>query len=75
MTRSSASSDMINMDSDRSSTRSVFALLWLVFVSLFPGAEAFDGGDALALFLGMTVTLVGFCACLGWYARRRNGQF
>ncbi|XP_028255175.1 small integral membrane protein 30 [Parambassis ranga] len=50
------------------------ALVWLVFVSLIPPAEAYDAGDALALLLGTVLAVVGFCACLGWYARRRNGQ-
>lgn len=47
--------------------------VWLLFSSLIPPAEAYDAGDALALLLGTTLTVVGFCACLGWYARRRNG--
>ncbi|XP_056101242.1 small integral membrane protein 30-like [Rhinichthys klamathensis goyatoka] len=50
-------------------------VLWLFLLALVQTAEAFDGGDALALLLGATVTLVGICACLGWYARTRNGQF
>ncbi|KAG9280354.1 small integral membrane protein 30-like [Astyanax mexicanus] len=53
----------------------LLAVLCLLLSALIPAAEAFDGGDAVALLLGMTVTVVGFCACLGWYARRRNGQF
>ncbi|XP_048124312.1 small integral membrane protein 30 [Alosa pseudoharengus] len=47
----------------------------LVFMAIIPSAAAIDGGDAVALLLGMTITVVGFCACLGWYARKRNGQF
>ncbi|KAF4114816.1 hypothetical protein G5714_005039 [Onychostoma macrolepis] len=47
----------------------------LFLLTLVQTAEAFDGGDAAALLLGATVTLVGICACLGWYARTRNGQF
>ena len=45
----------------------------LVFSSLISPADAYDAGDALALLLGTVVAVVGFCACLGWYARRRNG--
>ncbi|XP_064175132.1 small integral membrane protein 30-like [Anguilla rostrata] len=52
----------------------IFAILCTVFLSLLPPVEAFDGGDAVALLLGMTISIVGFCACLGWYARRTNGQ-
>ncbi|XP_041820141.1 small integral membrane protein 30-like [Chelmon rostratus] len=50
------------------------AIFWLMFLSLIPAAEAYDAGDALAMLLGTVLTVVGFCACLGWYARRRNGQ-
>ncbi|XP_034019124.1 small integral membrane protein 30-like [Thalassophryne amazonica] len=46
----------------------------LVFLSLIPAAEAYDAGDALALLLGVLLAVVGLCAGLGWYARRRNGQ-
>ncbi|XP_078272801.1 small integral membrane protein 30 [Rhinoraja longicauda] len=51
---------------------------WLVaaaaLVSLLPGAQALDGGDAAALLLGLAVSTVGLCACLGWYSRRRRQQ-
>ncbi|XP_067110810.1 small integral membrane protein 30-like [Osmerus mordax] len=50
-------------------------ILYFLFLSFIPVAEAFDGGDAVALLLGVTISIVGFCACIGWYARRRNGQF
>ncbi|XP_036433380.1 small integral membrane protein 30-like [Colossoma macropomum] len=65
---------MINMATTREAQR-LFAVLCLFLTTLVPTVEAFDGGDAVALLLGMTITVVGFCACLGWYARRRNGQF
>ncbi|KAK2858893.1 hypothetical protein Q5P01_003513 [Channa striata] len=52
----------------------VAAIACLIFLTLIPPAEAYDAGDALALLLGTVVTVVGFCACLGWYARRRNGH-
>lgn len=51
--------------------------LFLVLISLLlvlPVVEALDAGDAIALLLGLTVSVVGFCACLGLYARKRNGQ-
>ncbi|XP_054480935.1 small integral membrane protein 30-like [Anoplopoma fimbria] len=50
------------------------ALVWLMFLSLIQPAEAYDAGDALALLLGSVLAVVGVCAFLGWYARRRNGQ-
>ncbi|NWR53874.1 SIM30 protein, partial [Bucorvus abyssinicus] len=53
------------------------AKLFLVLISLLlvlPVVEALDAGDAIALLLGLAVSIVGFCACLGFYARKRNGQ-
>lgn len=44
----------------------------LLFV--LPGAEAMDGGDAIAFILGIAISVVGFCACLGFYARKRHGD-
>ncbi|XP_058481444.1 small integral membrane protein 30-like [Solea solea] len=50
------------------------AIVWLIVLSLIPPAEAYDAGDALAMLLGTVVAVVGLCALLGWYARRRNQQ-
>lgn len=50
------------------------AIAWLVLLSLIRPAEANDAGNALALVVVIAVAMVGFCACLGWYARRRNGR-
>uniref|UniRef100_A0A3Q3VQ59 Uncharacterized protein n=1 Tax=Mola mola TaxID=94237 RepID=A0A3Q3VQ59_MOLML len=50
------------------------AVFWLIFLSLIHPAEAYDAGDVLALLLATVLSLMAFCACLGWYARRRNGQ-
>jgi hypothetical protein len=36
-------------------------------------SHGFDFGDALALIIGMVVMVVGVCACLGCYARKRAG--
>jgi len=47
--------------------------LALFLISLFlPGVEAFDAGDAIALVLGLIIGILGICACLGYYARRRS---
>ena len=35
---------------------------------------AFDGGDATALILGLMIGILGICACIGAYARKRSGQ-
>lgn len=50
--------------------------LFLVLLSLLlvlPVVEALDAGDTIAFLLGLAVSVIGFCACLGLYARRRNG--
>ncbi|XP_039616891.1 small integral membrane protein 30-like [Polypterus senegalus] len=57
------------------SERSSWLLFFGLFLhSVFPAVAAFDGGDAVALLLGVTISVVGVCACLGWYARKRSGQ-
>lgn len=51
--------------------------LFLVLVALLlvlPVVEALDAGDTIAFLLGLAVSVIGFCACLGLYARKRNGQ-
>uniref|UniRef100_A0A673XS60 Uncharacterized protein n=1 Tax=Salmo trutta TaxID=8032 RepID=A0A673XS60_SALTR len=49
----------------------VLAMLLMMFISLIPSAEAFDGGDAVALLLGVTISVVGVCAecddCLSFH--------
>ena len=47
--------------------------LAIFLLSVFlPGVEAFDAGDAIALVLGLIIGILGICACLGYYARRRS---
>ncbi|XP_027982848.1 small integral membrane protein 30 [Eptesicus fuscus] len=56
---------------------SVPAQLLLVLLSLLlglPAVEAVEAGDAIALFLGVVLSITGICACLGVYARKRNGE-
>lgn len=50
----------------------VFFLSLLLIAFRVPGVSAFDAGDILALVLGLVVSILGICACLGYYARRRN---
>ena len=45
-----------------------------ILVLFTPTVEAFDGGDATALILGLMIGILGICACLGVYARKRSGQ-
>lgn len=58
-----------------SNERNALLMLLFLLLTIIKTADAFDGGDAAALLLGATVAIVGLCACLGWYARGRNGQF
>ncbi|XP_053427696.1 small integral membrane protein 30-like [Nycticebus coucang] len=51
--------------------------LILVLTSLLlvlPVVEVVEAGDAIALLLGVVLSITGICACLGIYARKRNGQ-
>lgn len=53
-------------------------MLWKLILVLLISCHAvyasngFDFGDVLALLLGMGISIVGICACLGCYARRRQ---
>lgn len=53
-----------------------FQLILVLFSLLvaLPVVEALSTGDALALLLGVILSGIGFCACLGLYARKRNGE-
>ncbi|XP_040199739.1 small integral membrane protein 30 [Rana temporaria] len=52
-------------------------LMLSVCISLFfvlPGVEAADEGNVIAVLLGLVLTGICCCACLGYYARSRDGQ-
>nr|XP_033815129.1 small integral membrane protein 30 [Geotrypetes seraphini]XP_033815130.1 small integral membrane protein 30 [Geotrypetes seraphini]XP_033815131.1 small integral membrane protein 30 [Geotrypetes seraphini] len=49
-------------------------LAFLPLLCLLPTAEAMDGGDAVALLIGISISIFGFCICLGYYAKKRNEQ-
>jgi len=51
-------------------SRTWFVLVALIIVCV-KEANAFDGGDAAALIIGLVVGVLGICSCLGYYARRR----
>ncbi|XP_048196051.1 small integral membrane protein 30 [Perognathus longimembris pacificus] len=56
---------------------SISAQMLVVLISLLlvlPAVEAVEAGDAIALLLGVVLSITGICACLGVYARKRNGQ-
>ncbi|XP_042326494.1 small integral membrane protein 30 [Sceloporus undulatus] len=56
-----------------SSVSQLFLVLFSLLIGL-PVVEAMDMGDALALLVGLVLSCIGFCACLGLYARKRNGE-
>ncbi|XP_063165521.1 small integral membrane protein 30 [Candoia aspera] len=64
------------MTGNMATTRNASQLFLVFFLLLFglPVVEALDTGDALALLLGVALSCIGFCACLGLYARRQNGE-
>ncbi|XP_025895077.1 small integral membrane protein 30 [Nothoprocta perdicaria] len=59
------------MTSAGSPSKLLLALIPLLLV--LPAVEALDAGDTVAFLVGLAVSIVGFCACLGLYARKRNG--
>lgn len=48
--------------------------LFIIFLTFdfAMASSAFDFGDTLALILGLIIGIIGFFACMGAYARRRN---
>ncbi|TRZ26634.1 hypothetical protein HGM15179_000405 [Zosterops borbonicus] len=62
---------VITMPSTKNASKLFLVLLSLLLV--LPVVEALDAGDTIAFLLGLAVSVIGFCACLGLYARRRNG--
>lgn len=50
-----------------------FLLILLLCCHCAYASTGFDFGDVLALLLGMGISIVGICACIGCYARKRHG--
>ena len=40
-------------------------------LNIVPHGRRLDLGDTLAILLIVAICLIGFCAFLGWYSRRR----
>ena len=51
--------------------REYVIFIFITFCHMAYASHGFDFGDALALIIGLAVSIVGVCACLGCYARRR----
>lgn len=49
-------------------------MVLLALLLVLPAVEAVEAGDAIALLLGVVLCITGICACLGVYARKRNGE-
>jgi len=45
--------------------------LMMVLCLLVEPVEAMSAGDVIALLLGLTIGILGICACIGKYARGR----
>lgn len=54
---------------DSVSLHQVIAFMLLFVVQ---SSQAFDGGDAIALILGLVLGIFGILACIGCYARRQG---
>jgi len=54
-------------------TVSIHRILAFILLFVCQQASAFDGGDTIALILGLVLGILGVFACLGCYARKRNG--
>ena len=52
----------------------VLAVLFMV-LALVPSVNAMSAGDVIALLVGLTLGILGICACLGHYARTRQNWF
>lgn len=50
-----------------------YRVISFLLLFILNGVSAFDGGDAIALILGLVIGIVGIFACLGCYARKRSG--
>jgi len=62
------------MATEKSMSSYLVLTLVVLLGALAPGVQAFDGGDAVALILGLVIGIFGVCACIGYYARRRDAQ-
>ena len=51
----------------------IFQVISFMLLFLIGSSEAFDGGDAIALILGLVLGIAGIFACIGCYARKRSG--
>ena len=52
----------------------VVSLFFIIFSLAVAPVEAFDGGDVAALIIGLMIGILGICACIGVYARKRAGN-
>ena len=49
-----------------------FQVFLVLLGALVPGVAAMDGGDVAALIILLVIGALGTCACLGWYARKKQ---
>ncbi|XP_030861733.1 small integral membrane protein 30-like [Gorilla gorilla gorilla] len=49
-------------------------LVLILLLLLLPVVEAVEARNAIALMLGVVLSITGICACLGVCAQKRNGQ-
>ncbi|CAF0717527.1 unnamed protein product [Brachionus calyciflorus] len=62
-----------NQNIRKMDTVQIYRVLSFMLLFVFKSTQAFDGGDAIALILGLVLGIVGIFACIGCYARKRSG--
>ncbi|XP_032613840.1 small integral membrane protein 30-like [Hylobates moloch] len=58
----------------KTSVSTQWLLVLILLLLLLPVVEAVEARDAIAVFLGVVLSITGICACLGVCAQKRNGQ-
>jgi len=53
--------------------REFFLIIAIFLAGFVQPASAFDGGDAVALIVGLVIGIMCICACVGAYARKQGG--
>lgn len=49
----------------------IFLIIAVFLAGFVQPVTAFDGGDAVALIIGLAIGIMGICACVGVYSRKQ----
>ena len=53
--------------------RELLLIIAVLLAGFVDPVAAFDGGDAVALIIGLVIGIMCICACVGAYARKQGG--